>query len=215
MGLKSASIRTKCRGSASKTPITEAFASTRAAYISNTMQVTWPTYACTRRLAPPIRWLTFIWHVTRSQCDDLEKYGGHEYDHYCIDFQGNYLKELIELTDYPTFSVDGVKELFNEWEHHKHGEGGGIMTFRDNSYTSVITGNRSPRLTDKVCVFERSCANKVSVFGAFNPPPVPLTFKRHHTPRRETSCCGRMRWLRPSNRSVSGTRTRATCGSSK
>merc|ERR1711861_43171 len=44
-------------------------------------------------------------------------------------FQGDYVKELIEMTDYPTFDVEAVNKTFMEWEHHKHEN---IMTFRDN-----------------------------------------------------------------------------------
>lgn len=48
-----------------------------------------------------------------------------------IRFQGQYVKELIEQTDYPSFDIEGVNELFLQWEHHKHEN---IMGFRDNVY---------------------------------------------------------------------------------
>jgi trimethylamine monooxygenase len=72
--------------------------------------------------------------------------GTGQYDHRCIDFQGEYLKDLMALTDYPSFDVEQVKARFFEWESHK---GEGIMTFRNNSYKSVMTGNLAPLLLDK------------------------------------------------------------------
>jgi trimethylamine monooxygenase len=62
-------------------------------------------------------------------------------DESLIRFQGDYVKELIELTDYPTFDVEGVTLCFLEWEHHKHED---IMTFLDHAYKSFITGNMAP-----------------------------------------------------------------------
>ena len=56
-------------------------------------------------------------------------------------FQGDYVQELIDETDYPSFDVEGVNKTFMEWEHHKHEN---IMTFRDNSYPSLMTGNPQP-----------------------------------------------------------------------
>lgn len=59
-----------------------------------------------------------------------------------IRFQGQYVKDLIDQTDYPSFNIDGVNQLFLEWEKHKHDD---IMGFRDNSYESVMTGIMSPK----------------------------------------------------------------------
>lgn len=56
-------------------------------------------------------------------------------------FQGDYTKELIEATDYPTFDVEGVNKLFMEWEHDKHSD---IMGYRNKSYKSLMTGNTAP-----------------------------------------------------------------------
>ena len=60
---------------------------------------------------------------------------------HAIYFQGDYVKHLIGMTDYPNFDIDAVNKTFLEWEQHKMND---IMTFRDNSYRSVITGNISP-----------------------------------------------------------------------
>ena len=57
-------------------------------------------------------------------------------------FQGDYVKELIEATDYPTFDIEGTNKTFMEWEHHKADD---IMAFRNNSYRSLMTGTMSPK----------------------------------------------------------------------
>ena len=64
-----------------------------------------------------------------------------EDDYQCIWYQGDYTKELIEETDYPTFDVEGACMAFKQWKGHKKQN---IMTFRDNSYKSVITGTMAP-----------------------------------------------------------------------
>lgn len=61
---------------------------------------------------------------------------------YAIKYQGDYVKELIAETDYPSFDVDGACEAFYQWKKHKAQD---IMAFRDNSYKSVITGTMAPR----------------------------------------------------------------------
>jgi len=64
-----------------------------------------------------------------------------EDDYACIDYQGNYVKELISETDYPSFNVDGANEAFYQWKKHKKKD---IMAFRDNCYQSAITGSMAP-----------------------------------------------------------------------
>ncbi len=61
--------------------------------------------------------------------------------HDAIDYQGRYVQELIDETDYPTFDVKAACQAFHDWKHHK---GDGIMTFRDNAYRSVMTGSMAP-----------------------------------------------------------------------
>jgi trimethylamine monooxygenase len=58
-----------------------------------------------------------------------------------IDYQTDYVRDLLAATDYPRLDVDHVAELFKEWEHHKTE---GILTYRDRSYPSTITGNIAP-----------------------------------------------------------------------
>ena len=62
-------------------------------------------------------------------------------DEQMIWFQGDYTKELIDATDYPTFDVEGVNKTFMQWERHKHDD---IMGFRNNAYPSLMTGNKQP-----------------------------------------------------------------------
>ncbi len=69
-----------------------------------------------------------------------EDAGEDDYD--AIWYQGNYVKEMMELTDYPSFDVDGACEAFKAWKGHKKTN---IMTFRDNAYKSVITGTMAPK----------------------------------------------------------------------
>ncbi|RUM97819.1 NAD(P)/FAD-dependent oxidoreductase [Pseudaminobacter arsenicus] len=68
-----------------------------------------------------------------------EDAGQDSYD--AIRYQGDYVKELIAETDYPSFDVDGANEAFFQWKKHKQK---GIMEFRNHSYRSVITGTMAP-----------------------------------------------------------------------
>jgi trimethylamine monooxygenase len=58
-----------------------------------------------------------------------------------IDFQTDYMRDLLGATDYPALDVDKVAELFKAWEHHKVE---GILSYRNRAYPSVVTGNMSP-----------------------------------------------------------------------
>lgn len=69
-----------------------------------------------------------------------EDAGEDSYD--AIRYQGNYIKELIAETDYPSFDVDGADEAFFQWKKHKAKD---IMGFRNNSYKSVMTGTMAPQ----------------------------------------------------------------------
>ncbi|RZG46273.1 NAD(P)-binding domain-containing protein [Acinetobacter wuhouensis] len=57
-----------------------------------------------------------------------------------VKFQGEYIKQLITLTDYPSFNIDAVNEIFMQWKKHKKDN---IMGFRDKTYRSVMTGKMS------------------------------------------------------------------------
>lgn len=58
-----------------------------------------------------------------------------------IDFQTEYVRELILATDYPRLDVDEVARMFKEWEHHKVEN---ILTYRDRSHRSTLTGTLAP-----------------------------------------------------------------------
>ena len=64
-----------------------------------------------------------------------------ETDYDAIWYQGDYIKELIAETDYPTFDVEGACNAFKEWKGFKKKD---IMTFRNNSHKSVMTGTMAP-----------------------------------------------------------------------
>ena len=69
-----------------------------------------------------------------------EDAGEDDYD--AIWYQGDYVKELVAETDYPSFDLEGACKAFKVWKGHKKA---GIMTFRDNGYKSVITGTMAPK----------------------------------------------------------------------
>ena len=73
-----------------------------------------------------------VWRAREEKLEDDEQ---------MIWFQGDYVQDLINETDYPSFDVEGVNKTFIEWEHHKHED---IMTFRNNAYRSLMTGNMQP-----------------------------------------------------------------------
>ncbi|MCY3596068.1 MAG: NAD(P)/FAD-dependent oxidoreductase, partial [Rhodospirillales bacterium] len=64
-----------------------------------------------------------------------------EDDYAAIRYQGDYVRELIADTDYPSFDVDGANDAFFQWKKHKKQN---IMAFRDNGYKSVMTGTMAP-----------------------------------------------------------------------
>ena len=58
-----------------------------------------------------------------------------------IVYQGNYVRELIAETDYPSFDVAASDKAFIQWKKHKKQD---IMAFRDNGYVSPMTGVLAP-----------------------------------------------------------------------
>lgn len=64
-----------------------------------------------------------------------------EDDYGAIRYQGDYVRELIAETDYPSFDVDASNEAFFQWKKHKKQD---IMTFRNNGYVSPMTGKQAP-----------------------------------------------------------------------
>ncbi|KWX67348.1 NAD(P)/FAD-dependent oxidoreductase [Mycobacterium sp. NAZ190054] len=58
-----------------------------------------------------------------------------------IDFQTDYVRDLLTLTDYPAFDLDMVRQHFVTWEHDKDDS---ITGYRDKSFASPCTGTVGP-----------------------------------------------------------------------
>jgi len=100
-------------------------------------QAWWVRDVILGRIAMPASKEEMLADVDRRVAE--EDAGKDSYD--AIRYQGDYVKELIAETDYPSFDVDGANEAFFQWKKHKAKD---IMTFRNNSYRSVITGTMAP-----------------------------------------------------------------------
>ena len=74
---------------------------------------------------------TLAWHNAEKSLEDV---------HAMYKFQGDYIMRLIEQTDYPTFDIEGVRKTFMAWKKHKKEN---IMTFRDHTYCSLMTGTQA------------------------------------------------------------------------
>ncbi|MGA9521154.1 MAG: NAD(P)/FAD-dependent oxidoreductase [Myxococcaceae bacterium] len=57
-----------------------------------------------------------------------------------VDFQAAYIRDLIDRTDYPGFSVEKVAEMLKQWLRDKQED---ILGYRDRTYTSIVTGTRA------------------------------------------------------------------------
>lgn len=100
-------------------------------------QAWWVRDAIMSRIAIPSSKAELLKDVADRVSDEDAGKDAHDAIHY----QGEYVKELIAETDYPTFDVDGACAAFFAWKDHKKA---GIMTFRDHAYRSVITGTMAP-----------------------------------------------------------------------
>ena len=58
-----------------------------------------------------------------------------------IDFQTEYTKDLYSRSDYPKIDFELIRKHFKDWEHHKEDD---IMTYRNNSFSSAVTGTIAP-----------------------------------------------------------------------
>ncbi len=58
-----------------------------------------------------------------------------------IDFQTEYTKDLYSKSDYPAIDFELIRKHFKDWEHHKEED---IMTYRNNSFSSAVTGTIAP-----------------------------------------------------------------------
>ncbi len=100
-------------------------------------QAWWVRDAIMDRIAIPHDTATLLADVKARE--DGEDAGVDTHD--AIQYQGDYVKELIAETDYPSFDVDGACAAFFEWKDHKKDD---IMGFRNKAYRSVITGTMAP-----------------------------------------------------------------------
>src|SRR5699024_3860289 len=57
-----------------------------------------------------------------------------------VDLQTEYIRELVDRTDYPDFDLEKVTELFKEWLRDK---AEGILSYRDKNFTSGISGTKA------------------------------------------------------------------------
>jgi trimethylamine monooxygenase len=64
-----------------------------------------------------------------------------EDDYARIRYQGDYVRELMEETDYPGFDIEAANQAFFEWKKYKKA---GIMTFRDHGHVSPMTRTKAP-----------------------------------------------------------------------
>ncbi|WNO61025.1 NAD(P)/FAD-dependent oxidoreductase [Rheinheimera sp. MMS21-TC3] len=62
-----------------------------------------------------------------------------------IDFQGAYIRDLLNAIDYPDFAVEKQGELFKQWLLDKQED---IMRFREKTYTSTITNTTATELPE-------------------------------------------------------------------
>lgn len=58
-----------------------------------------------------------------------------------IDFQTDYVRDLMTMTDYPAFDIDLVRRHFVDWEHDKDAS---ITGYRDRCFASPCTGTVGP-----------------------------------------------------------------------
>ena len=54
-----------------------------------------------------------------------------------VDFQTDYIKDILSYTDYPFLNLDKVAEMFKSWLKDKEEN---ILNYRDKIYTSVVDG---------------------------------------------------------------------------
>ena len=73
------------------------------------------------------------WMDGEVQCEN-------SFDH--VDFQTEYIRDLMSVTDYPDFNLDKVAEMFKSWLKDKDEN---ILTYRDKIYTSVMDNTKAEK----------------------------------------------------------------------
>lgn len=79
--------------------------------------------------------------MTKDVAKRIAREDAIEDDYGAIRYQGDYVRELMEETDYPNFNVEAANEAFFAWKKHKKK---GIMDFRNHSHKSPLTGTQAP-----------------------------------------------------------------------
>ncbi len=72
----------------------------------------------------------------------LERFNAIETAEDEVKFQADYIRDLIEQTDYPMFDLDEVTRTFMAWKTDKKKN---ILTYRDKVYRSVMTGTMADK----------------------------------------------------------------------
>lgn len=67
----------------------------------------------------------------------LDRFNAIDGDPAAVQFQADYIRDLIEATDYPMFDLDEVVRIFLAWKKDKKTD---ILTYRDQPHRSVMTG---------------------------------------------------------------------------
>lgn len=70
----------------------------------------------------------------------LSRFEGLKSENDQIDFQCDYVEDLIDQTDYPSFDLKEVANILKGWVKSKEED---ILNYRDYTYTSVMTGTTS------------------------------------------------------------------------
>lgn len=73
------------------------------------------------------------WMDGEAKCEN-------SFDH--VDFQTEYIRDLMSVTDYPDFNLDKVAEMFKSWLKDKDEN---ILTYRDKIYTSVMDNTKAEK----------------------------------------------------------------------
>ncbi|EDQ86337.1 uncharacterized protein MONBRDRAFT_28269 [Monosiga brevicollis MX1] len=58
-----------------------------------------------------------------------------------IDYQTDYVRDLLVKSDYPTFDLDACADMFKAWKGHKKES---IVGYRDHAFKSPVTGTMAP-----------------------------------------------------------------------
>ncbi len=67
----------------------------------------------------------------------LGRFNAVDGDPAAVQFQADYIRDLIEATDYAMFDLDEVVRIFLAWKKDKKTD---ILTYRDQPHRSVMTG---------------------------------------------------------------------------